>query len=234
MSKRKIQFQRSSSLDVKYPNNFLVILAFLLVTTATSQSVTTTTPNTDIYFPGRTNTNTNSVHNVVADRNRNNVLNFLGQPFQVDLPPTPMNPFVLDSNVVNGNTNGQGFQNQNSHGHHNNNNRPVQQQQPNLIRPNSDPQRGAVGGGSPSSGAATISNSVQNPTFGQVPPPPTNSVLNVQQAFFTPPKPPQSRPTEGRRPQPELAGPNPYVTFAFELFAVRRRPSSCYFGDQTK
>lgn len=79
--------------------------------------------NSDIYFPGRTNTNTNSVHNVVAELNRNNVMAFLNQPQQVNLPGPQANPFQSASNrppqqQSSSNVNGQGFlpsSNQNTH-----------------------------------------------------------------------------------------------------------------------
>ena len=48
--------------------------------------------NQEIYFPGKTNTNTNSVHNVIADLNRNSVLNFIRQPTLADAPQLS-NPF---------------------------------------------------------------------------------------------------------------------------------------------
>lgn len=55
--------------------------------------------SSDIYFPGQTSTNQNSIHNVAAELNRNTVLSFIGQPSRVDLPEPP-NPFVTGGSGV--------------------------------------------------------------------------------------------------------------------------------------
>lgn len=177
--------------------------------------------NTDIYFPGRTNTNTNSVHNVAADLNRNTVLAFIGQPLQVDLP-AQTNPFKITSEW-------QGAPSQS------NAPQPIaaregfvagHQQQtgqtfpasPNIIH-QFPTDTAATGRPPPLTGVAATHVQRPLPSNNQVIRPPVpvpNSVPNAQQAFFSPPT-IQSRPP----PPPATTPHNPYTKFAYELFAVR-------------
>lgn len=162
--------------------------------------------SSDIYFPGRTNSNTNSVHNVVAELNRNTVLNFLGQPLQVGLPEQT-NPFQIVNQQTS--TNAQPIQ--------------VRPQQPVFgVRPPSTP---------PSLIRATTEQSITVAPFTVRPFVSLSNDQPIQNSqafrpnFNGSPTPPsvQQRPSE-RNPGFEYQTPStssePYVNFAFELFRV--------------
>lgn len=176
--------------------------------------------NSEIYFPGRTSSNTNSVHNVVADLNRNKVQAFIGQPLQVDLPvqtnpfeiaaqnagtfastptldsgsrPVQSAPQLTNQGFVLGNRQPEFSTSPNIIHQYTTTSRPQQQQQQQHQRP--------------------LSNT-------QVPRPPSSSSMpNTQQGFFAPTyRPPQQSTI---RTSPSSPTVNPYVHFAYELFVVR-------------
>lgn len=178
--------------------------------------------NSNIHFPGQTNAN--NIHNAAAEVNRNAVLAFLGQPAQVEIPERP-NPFRVPERkeeplVVNG---------QQQH-------RPEQS-----IRPiQSAPINPQFSSGN-QQGNQGSTNIQQNRPLNNVQAPQSSVPTNGQQTPVFIPQPPQNtgqgfaqsaRPLNTNLQQPTVQNsfldpttPNrqfsPYVSFAYQLFAVR-------------
>lgn len=185
--------------------------------------------NSEIYFPGKTSTNTNSVHNVVADLNRNNVLSFLGQPLQVDLPQQT-NPFQIGQpSIIDNarplhsvpqpsNPERQGFVSVNR-------NSQQSTHSPNIIRADPNRQNSVPVTNRPLQSGIFLTNSPTNnqaPQFSTAPNTfgrqPSNSGSSVQQVHNTPTGRPSQ--TAFQYPASDESG-DPYVAFATKLFTVR-------------
>lgn len=193
--------------------------------------------NSAIYFPGKTSTNTNSVHNVVADLNRNNVLTFLGQPLQVDLPQQT-NPFqtVQQPSI---NENARPLQNvplpshPERQGFVSSNRNSQQPTQPSIIRADPNRQNSVPVTNRPLQSGIFLTNiptNSQTPQFNTAPNSfgrqPSNSGSNVQQVHNTP----TARPLQTAfqyPPSDSAASTDPYVAFATKLFTVRTFVTKC-------
>lgn len=191
-----------------YVNNVLSVSSYAVMWIFLStgfNSVWVLAENSDIFFPGRTNTNTNSV---VVELNRNNVQAFFGVPPTVDEPerrnPGDFSAVQRAPSDRDGNTNAQ----QSGHSI----------TRPNIIAQNVPVTLRPLLGGFPSNDPQIRHTSSSGRPAAQ-------STSNAEQTYFVQPSHVQEHALDPTHFPSAHHPPNSYVNFAYELFAVRLYPN---------